>query len=280
MTQQNQRVKPAKRYFKRITNLAANDPQLGELTPKTEIRAAAFATELSLDKVISTYLDGYGKRPALGKRAYKIETDPNNHQKNRHYLPAYEMISYETLHHRIKAVAMAWRTHPFCRVSRDQFVCMIGFSSIDLATIDMACAYAKAVTVPLQSSTSGADLSEIFTNVEPAVLATTLNDLPLAIEHAIQQPSIKSVLVFNYDERVDEEKAMVNQAKKRLENTDTDLISLNELIEFGAQQPFSFLPMMDNENEKMAAILHSSGSTGKPKGAMISAKAMINNWKT
>ena len=173
---------------------------------------------------------------------------------------------------------MAWRTHPFCRVQEQEFVCIMGFSSINFAVLDTACVFSKAVTVPLQSSTSGADLSEIFSNIEPVVLAATLNDLPLAVEHGIEQKSIKSLIVFNYDDQVDDEKIIVENAKKRLKGTDTQLITFNELIEYGKQQTFSFLPELENEDELMAAIIHSSGSTGKPKGAVISVKAVKNNW--
>jgi len=91
------------------------------------------------------------------------------------------------LHENIKAIAMAWRMHPQCQVHRDEFVCIMGFADIDLAMIDIACAYAKAITVPLARSTAGADLGEICANVEPVLLASTLKDLALSVKLAIQQ---------------------------------------------------------------------------------------------
>jgi len=53
---------------------------------------------------------------------------------------------------------------------------------------------------------------------------------------------------------------------------------LTDLIAYGKQQTFSFLPAAEGEGEKMCNIIHSSGSTGKPKGACISNKAMIHSW--
>lgn len=271
-------ISPTKRYFLRINALAEKDPQLGVLKPIEKIRTIALNNDLTYDQVIAGFLDGYANRPAVGTRTYEIVKDITTGKNRRNYLANYSMISYQAFHQRIKGLAMAWRHHPHCRVQPTDFVCTIGFSSVDFAVIDFACAYARAVSVPLQSSTSGADLGEIFSNVQPVVLATTLVDLPIAVEHAIQQTSIKSVIVFNYDERVEAEKEVVEKAKKSLTTTNIQLLTLNELIDFGQQYEFSFLPKAEGDLDKMAAILHSSGSTGKPKRAVISARALCNNW--
>ena len=185
------------------------------------------------------------------------------------------------MHENIKAIAMAWRMHPQCQVHRDEFVCIMGFADIDLAMIDIACAYAKAITVPLARSTAGADLGEICANVEPVLLASTLKDLALSVKLAIQQKTVKSILVFNFNNQIDAEKAILEKAKARLKEIGANipLILLDDLIAYGKKQSFSFLSPVVEENEKMAMIIHSSGSTGKPKGACISNKAMINTWK-
>lgn len=274
MNTSNKPISDKKRYVLRLLDLAKKDPQIGALMPIESVRNTACDTKLSLDKVMTTFLDGYAERSALAQRTYEITS-----KNTRHYLPSYTAITYKVLHERIKAVAMSWRTHPKCQVHRDEFVCIMGFASIDFAVIDMACAYAKAITVPVASSTAGADLGEIFSNVEPVVLATTIADLDLSVKHAIQQKSIKSLLVFNYDKRIEQERLALENAQKELQETNTSLVLLNELIEYGQQKSFSFLPQEENENEKLAVIIHSSGSTGKPKGACISAKALIDTWQ-
>lgn len=274
-------ISDKKRYVLRLLELAKQDAQIGTLMPIEAIRDAACEPNLSLDKVVATFLDGYAERPAFGQRAYQIISNESTGETTRDYLPAFHTITYQELHDRIKAVSMAWRTHPQCQVHRGEFVCIMGFASVDYAIIEIACGYAKAITVPLASSTAGADLGEIFGNVEPVVLATTMADLELCVEHAIQQKSIKSLLVFNYDERVAEEKRRIEAAITKLKESggSAGLVLLEELIEYGKKQAFSFLPMEEGENEKLAVIIHSSGSTGKPKGACIAAKALINNWK-
>lgn len=274
-------ISEKKKYILRLLELAKKDPQVAALIPKDRVFEKANVAGLTYDRIVATYLNGYAGRPALGERTYELKTDKTTNKTIRAYLPSYTTTSYYHLQEKIKAVAMAWRHHPLCQVQPAEFVCIMGFASIDFSVLDIACIYAHAVTVPLQSSTSGADLNEIFSNVEPVVLAATLNDLPLAVEHAIQQKTIKSLIVFNYDDRVDDERAMVEQAKANLKaaSINTHLLTLDELIDFGKKQTWSFLPAQKGNQEKMAAIIHSSGSTGKPKGAVLSTKAVMNTWK-
>ena len=280
MSKEKKAISPAKRYILRLMDLAKKDRYIGDRMPNLSIWDAAAKEGLTQDKVMATFFDGYAQRPALGERAYKVQTNDVG-ENIRQYQDEFNTITYRELHQNIKAVAMAWRTHPQCQVHQDEFVCIMGFADIDFAVIDMACAYAKAINVPLTSSTAGADLGEIFANVAPVVLASTITDLALSIEQAIPQKTIKTVVVFNYDDSIDGDKALLKKAKTRLKeaNSETQVVLLAELIAYGKQQTFSFLPPAEEENEKMSMIIHSSGSTGKPKGACISHKAMINTWK-
>ncbi|MFT4568405.1 MAG: fatty acid CoA ligase FadD9 [Saprospiraceae bacterium] len=273
-------LSPKRRYGTRVMELSRRDPEIGQLIPDNDVREKALEKNLTLDRVMGVFLDGYGERPAMGERSYRVEEDPISGKNIRNYLPSYNTSTYREFHDRIKAISMAWRTHPECRVGPDDFVMIIGFADIDFLSIDMACAYAKATTVPVQSSTSGADLNEMVANIEPVTIAATLCDLSLAVQLATTHDSIKSIIVFNYDDRIDTERAMVNQAKQTIadSNKELHLFSISDLISFGSQQPWSFLPPDENDSDQRTAILHSSGSTGKPKGAVISRKAIIQNW--
>ncbi|MEH0020196.1 MAG: thioester reductase domain-containing protein [Desulfobacter sp.] len=270
-----------KDYILKLLRLARNDSQLEALTFEKSVRDAAYQPDLTYDKVIAAYFDGYKNRPALGQRRYQLEKNDRTGKNERCYQPAYDTVTYQDLHDRVKALAMSWRMHPQCLVGRDEFVCIIGFASVEFAIVDIACAYAKAVTVPLSGTLPEADLMEILSNVAPVVLASTIQDLDLCTALAIKQQSIKTLLVFDYDERVDEEKRLVENAKSKLRESGvaTSLFVLNDLIAYGREQDFSFLQAEERENDETAIILHSSGSTGKPKGACISAEAMINAWK-
>jgi len=275
----NKPISPAKRYVLRVLALAKKDPQIGALMPKETVWDAMAVEGLTQDRVIDTLLSGYADRPSLGERSYEVYKSETG-EKTRKYLSAYNTITYQELQERIQAIAMAWRTHPDCQVHRDEFVCIMGFADRQFAEIDLACTYAKAVSVPMASSTAGADLGEIFANVEPVLVASTIEDLALSVELAIEQKTVKSVLVFNYDGEIDVDKQILENAIARLKEAGgtTRLILLKDLIAYGKQQTFSFLPAAEGENEKMCNIIHSSGSTGKPKGACISNKAMIHSW--
>ncbi len=271
---------PRRRYGKRLAALSKSDSQLAGLFPDSDLREKAIKEGTTVERVIGILLDGYADRPAMGERRYEVLVDKGSNKQVRKYLPSYETITYGELHYRLKSIAMAWRKVDTCRVNPDDFVMIIGFSDIDFATLDMSCTYAKATTVPVQSSTSGADLNEMVANIEPVAIAATLDDLSLAVELGLKQDSVNQIIVFNYDDRIDDEKRIVEKAKKTIEESgkSKQLFSINELIEIGNDHQFSYLPADKNDGEKRAAILHSSGSTGKPKGAVISRKAIIDTW--
>ena len=272
-------MSPKRRYATRLIELSENDAQIGELMPDDSIRQNAIANGSSFDKVIGAFLDGYSNRPALGERAYEVIADDSG-RKVKNFLPAFNTVTYDGLHERIQQLAMAWRTHERCLVSRSDFVLIIGFADIDFATVDFACTYAKAVTVPVQSSSSGADLIEIVDNIKPVVVASTIEDLDLAAKLAIHQDNVHSIIVFNYDERVDADREIVESVKQKLldQGGEKKLFTLTELLEFGKDSRFSYLPDVENELNKPTAIIHSSGSTGKPKGAVVSQDAFIHHW--
>ena len=280
MPEVNKPISAKRRYGMRVMELSAKDEQISQLIPDNSIREKAMEAGFTLDRVVGTFLDGYADRPALGERTYKVIKDLQSNKKIRKYLPSYSTISYQEFHDQIKAIAMAWRTHPECRVQPDEFVLIMGFADIGFASIDIACTYAKATSVPVQSSTSGADLYEMVANIEPVTIATTLKDLPLVVKIAVQQDSVKSIVVFNYDHRIDDERAIVEQAEKALADADQEkrLIPISKLISYGKEQIWSYLPPGEDDAEKRAAILHSSGSTGKPKGAVIPRRVMISDW--
>lgn len=268
------------RYAMRLMQLSKIDTQIGQLIPNNELREKALNQELTLDRIMGIFLDGYADRPALGERRYEVSRDAKTNKNIRKYLPAYKTISYNDFHNRIKAISMAWRNGGKYVVKPNDFVMIIGFTDLDFLSLDMACTYSKATTVPVQSSTSGADLNDMVESIEPVVIAATLTELSLAVQLASVQESVQGIVVFNYDENIDEENEVVEKYKKQLAelNREIHIGSINDLIKEGSTQEWSYLPEQENDHEKTGAIIYSSGSTGTPKGAVISRKAIIQNW--
>ena len=270
-----------KRVVRSLFEMADSDPQIAAILPSDDVRDALLSDNATLIERLETLFNGYRERAALGERDYVITDDPATGASKRQYQDAYRTITYGHLQQRIHGLASAWKNHPIHRVAPDEFVCMIGFASADFIALDFACYYSHAVTVPLQSSTSGADLNEIFDNVEPVALAATTEDLLFAAEHATRIASLRSLVAFDYDERDDDDREQFRAAQAILENAGVavQLITLDQLIDYGSALEWEPPAHHPEGEERMAALIHSSGSTGKPKGAVIREKALRLAWR-
>ncbi len=269
------------RYAARVQELMKNDAQLQALMPDAAVFEAMLDTSPpSYWQHIDTALTGYARRPALGQRAYNVVVDPVSGGRQREYLDRFDTITYFELQNRIKGLANTWRHHEQHRVAPGEFVCILGFTGTDYTVVDLACAYAHAVSVPLQSTLAGADLDGIFADTAPTAVAATVDDLVLAARLAGTHKSIRSIIALDYDERVDSDRAKFEAAQTELEQkrSKAKLVKLADLVAFGAFQPFEPLPPHPEGLERMAVLLHSSGSTGKPKGAIMPERMCMPGW--
>ena len=264
----------------RALALTKSDPQLSALIPDLDLTATGTTDGLTLDRILDTLFEHYKDRPAMGQRRYEAKSASGSSDVSRQYSPAFDEITYGELQRRIHALAMAWRNDPRCRLEADEFIAIMGFSGIDFVTIDYACAFAHTVSVPIQSSTGSHDLKGMLERVEPTVLATSIEDLEFAIERTLEQPSIRTVIVFDFDPRITSEAAALETAQGALDAADRsiNIISLNSLIEDNADAGWSFLPPHRDGWNRLNALIHSSGSTGVPKGAMITDRALRSMW--
>jgi fatty acid CoA ligase FadD9 len=257
-------------YPERVLELARTDTQLRRLVPDAAVSAALTEPGQPLARVVQTALNAYADRPAFGERAYDVVVDPESGRRRRELLPRFDAISYFELHSRVKGLAGAWRNHDVHRVGPGEFVCILGFSGTDYATVELACIYTEAVSLPLQSSLAGMDLDGILIDTTPVAVAATMDDLGLAAELAGRHPSIRSVIAFDYDPRIDDDRERFEAARTELAQVRSaaQLVSLDELIAFGDFLPWEPLPGSGHD-ERMCLLVHSSGSTGTPKGAII-----------
>ena len=277
---QNDKQQKLNKLADKMTTLISNDPQLQTMSLDPEGGRLFKDEDAPIEKAIDHIFDTYAERNALAMRAYEVEQDSQG--KNvRAYLPKYDHTTYKSLRQSIHQVANAWRYDSRLTVKPEDFVCIIGFASTEFFVIDTACHFAQAVPVPMQSTTAGADINEIFANVNPSAVAATLEDIEMAAEHVAIHGNIKQLIVFDYDERIDEERERVAAAKKTLEaaGVNTLLISYNQLLEAGSSHTFEFLPERQQPLfDRTGLVLHSSGSTGKPKGALITESALKMQW--
>ncbi|BFM15179.1 carboxylic acid reductase [Maricurvus nonylphenolicus] len=270
---------PQSKLIERFTAIMADSPALAECLPDKALIERATNPDLSLTELIDVLFSGYGNRVALAERAYSIEDIFG--KKTRQYLQRFSGITYAETLQRLHRLADAWQQEGAHKVSVDDFVCIVGFASIDYQVIDMACHYVQAVTVPLQSATSGADLDEIFENINPTTIAATVSDLEVAAQHAIRHGDIKSLIVFDYEPLDTNDLSIYQEVENLLAgaSVSTELISLQSLTALGDADRWSSLPAHKDGGDRLGAIVHSSGSTGKPKGAMLAEKALRYSWE-
>ena len=140
------------RLARRRERLYIDDEQFRHTRPDEQIAAAARAPGLRIAEVMATVLQGYASRPALGQRAREVITDPATGRSTLRFLPRFETVSYADLWARVQAVAADWHHHDQHPVRAGDFVCVLGFASIDYTAIECACIHLGAVVVPLQTS--------------------------------------------------------------------------------------------------------------------------------
>jgi fatty acid CoA ligase FadD9 len=259
------------RVTQRVRDMIATDPELQRLKPKPAVIAQQRDPNLSYPQVLSVTFAGYAERPALGSRAYEIAIDPATGEAVRKYLPAYRTISYGELAQQVESIASLWRRSARYLVSPGEMVAFIAFSGAEMATVDFACAYAHAVAAPLQANQPTKDMEEILSETAPVALVASIDNLVATIGYALNQKSVRSILVIDADERVDAERRAIEGARERLasDGGTIALITFAEAVREGGEFEFEPLAPPKAGRDRLAMLVYTSGSTGTPKGAMF-----------
>ena len=171
------------------------------------------------------------------------------------------------------------RRHP---VRPGDRVCVLGFTSVDYATIDMALVQLGAVSVPLQTSAPVSQLRPIVAETEPRVFASSVYDLGDAVELVLTGHVPARLVVFDYRPEVDEQREAFDAARTRLAEAGSPVLveTLADLLERGESLPAApeFVPD-DDDDDPLRLLIYTSGSTGAPKGAMYPERLVANFWR-
>ncbi len=272
------------RLARRREQLYTDDQQFRDTRPDDEIAAAARAPGLRIAEVMATVFQGYARRPALGQRAREIITDPVTGRSALRFLPRFETISYADLWVRVRATAADWHRHERHPVRAGDFVCVLGFASIDYAAIECACIYLGAVVVPLQTSAPAAQHAPILAETRPRILAVGIDNLTTALE-AVSEAALAGtaparLIVFDYEPRDDDQRASYEAAQARLAAAGHSLIieTFDEVVTRGAKMPPAPMHVAPAGEDPLAWVFYTSGSTGTPKGAMFTESLCIGTW--
>jgi fatty acid CoA ligase FadD9 len=263
------------RLARRISDLYATNPQFADARPSEAVAHAIEAPELRLPQIVQTVIDGYADRPALGQRAVQFVTDPSTGRTSAELLPRFDTITYRELSDRVNAVAAALTQNP---VRPGDRIAILGFTSIDYTTIDMALLRLGAISVPLQTSAPVAQLRPIAAETEPVAILSSVDFLDDAVELMLTGHLPERLVVFDYHPEMDNHRDALEAATTRLAETPVVVETLPDVLARGNASPA--LPAFDwDDDNALALLIYTSGSTGTPKGAMYPARSVMNSWR-
>src|SRR5271156_6573905 len=263
---------------RRAAELAANDPEFAAARPDAAVAAAIEAAGTRFPQVTKAVLEGYSDRPALAQRAYELVKDPQTGRTSAKLMPWFDKVSYGELAHRVDELSRALADG---LVSAGDRVTVLGFTSVDYATIDVALGVVGAVSVPLQTSAAIAQLKPIVLETEPTVFAASVDylsdavDVILAAAEAGHTPGW--LVVFDYRSELDENREALQNAHERLADLSLTIETLNDVRERGAKLPAPDA-VEPGEDDPLALLIYTSGSTGTPKGAMYPQSNVAKMW--
>ncbi len=266
---------------RRAAELAANDPEFAAARPDAAVAAAIDAAGTRFPQVTKAVLEGYSDRPALAQRAYELVQDPQTGRTSAKLMPWFSQVTYGELAHRVGELSRALADG---LVSAGDRVTVLGFTSVDYATIDVALGVVGAVSVPLQTSAAIAQLKPIVLETEPTVFAASVDylsdavDVILAGAEAGHTP--ERLVIFDYRSELDDNREALQSAHERLADLSLTVETLDEVRERGAKLPATprVAPRAEDVADPLALLIYTSGSTGAPKGAMYPQSNVAKMW--
>ncbi|HEY2087732.1 MAG TPA: AMP-binding protein, partial [Mycobacterium sp.] len=262
---------------RRAAELAANDPEFAAARPDAAVAAAIEAAGTRFPQVTKAVLEGYSDRPALAQRAYELVKDPQTGRTSAKLMPWFSHVTYGELAHRVSELSRALADG---LVSAGDRVTVLGFTSVDYTTIDVALGVVGAVSVPLQTSAAIAQLKPIVLETEPTVFAASVDYLSDAVDVIVAAAEAGHtpgrLVVFDYRSELDDNREALQSAHERLADLSLTIETLNEARERGAKLPATTVEAV--EDDPLALLIYTSGSTGAPKGAMYPQSNIAKMW--
>lgn len=261
----------------RLADLHANDPEFTRAAPSPDVARTVRRSAGSLVGTMAATMHGYADRPALAHRAHHVVRDPATGEHVLELLPSFETLTYAELWQRVGTLSTTW-ADPACGLRPGDFVAMLGFTGVDHATIDLACLYLGAVSVPLPLGWSAPRLAPVIAETGPRILAADIGSIDTAVDTVLASGSIDRLVVFDCDPRVDGHRNALRDAVDKLNGRAT-VVTLRDELRRGGRLP-AVEPYDDGDPDRLAGLIYTSGSTGTPKGALYTASMITGMWQT
>ena len=178
--------------------------------------------------------------------------------------PCLDTLTYAQLWQQVAQAASGWQQRG---LTQGASVGILGFASAPWVVADLACLYAGAVSVPLQSSAALADLQHIALQTDMQWLVCNPRQLRLAADLAQACRSIRGVLLIDLPEGLEVGSEVGSDLRAVLPTG----ISVETLA--ALQQGANVVPWVPAAPDAIATLMYTSGSTGMPKGAMFTERA-------
>lgn len=223
---------------------------------------------------IENIIKKYHDRPAIGERVKHYTKDVKSKRIVCQLAAQYQTITYQQLWNRAESIANEWYHHDQYPLTASDKVAVLSFIHSDYIAINLACVQINAILVPLQTNLSNKKLTLILQEIEPQIIASSLEYLPMAVELAKNSKSVKRIIVFDYDpchDNAEKLEQLHNQLTIKIEK-------LANIIRLGNQLPKVPYPENSHDTSSISMIIYTSGSTGTPKGAIYTEKLVLNMW--
>lgn len=203
--------------------------------------APAGAQAERLPQVIARIFARYADRPAFATRAGGPRAP-------------YASVTYGAIWRRVTALAAAWQGE----LSAGDFVAILGFTSADFVTVDLATTLLGAPNVPLQAGAPAARIAAILDETRPTIFAVSADQVGLAEQALAESSATPRVVVFDGEHA-------------GYEGIEADVLAGEALPapEFFAPEPGT---------DPLVTLIYTSGSTGTPKGAMYTEQLVSDAW--
>jgi fatty acid CoA ligase FadD9 len=268
------------RVTARHERLLATDPQYRAAMPLESIGELKKDPRVRMGQLIAAVMEAYADRPALGRRATTILTDPAGRRSQR-LLDHFETTTYRQVWADVRALASVWQHDEHMKMQAGDLVCILGFAGAGYVIADLAATHVGAVSVPLQTNAPIPTLAGIVAETQPRCLATSIEHLDAAVEIVLGAHRPASLVVFEYCADDDDQRERYERAGARLAaaGVTTRLETMQAVCQRGRALPAPTLFVPRPTEDPLMTIYYTSGSTGSPKGAMLGERMSSIAWR-